>query len=361
MNRAVFYCLVALASSIMDRGQAIAQDNGPQFNLAIVPPGGEPDPYGADTEYTVEVPAGSDSIHELDVILISEGITSIEGADAWALSVAFDPMSGGTMKFFDNPDPARKIPDNVSDDPKNAKHMTMGFQINSLYDHDEDPFTAPVEEVIDLAGAGYNKTFIATSDYDFPPPQIPPGLTGMVSSIVLADLMSPSIRSLRANARDTIMKLLVSIPPLEDGETKECRLFIIDRMRGPAAPVKNTISYKGEWLDPNIVQGMILRITGGSGRGSFRRGDCNADGEVNLTDVIYFLNKKFLGIGILNCRDAADVDDNGELDVSDAVRSLNYQFTGTAEAPEPPGPFSCGLDLSEDTLPPCEYPEKICR
>ncbi len=82
----------------------------------------------------------------------------------------------------------------------------------------------------------------------------------------------------------------------------------------------------------------------------FLRGDCNGDGELNLTDVIKYLNFQFAGLGNLDCLDAADIDDDGELTITDAIRSLNYQFTGTAAAPEHPGPFKCGVDLTIDEL-----------
>jgi len=94
---------------------------------------------------------------------------------------------------------------------------------------------------------------------------------------------------------------------------------------------------------------------------SFLRGDSNEDGELDLSDVVKFLNYQFAGNEALNCHDAADVDDDGELALTDAIRSLNYQFTGTAAAPEPPGPFECGPDVNPDEFPPCEYPGENCK
>ncbi len=93
----------------------------------------------------------------------------------------------------------------------------------------------------------------------------------------------------------------------------------------------------------------------------FKRGDCNADGKLGLSDVIKFLSYKFVGTQSLECLDAADIDDDGELRLDDAIRSLNYQFTGTAPAPEPPGPFTCGPDETTDAFPPCEYPPENCE
>jgi hypothetical protein len=56
------------------------------------------------------------------------------------------------------------------------------------------------------------------------------------------------------------------------------------------------------------------------------------------------------------------VDDNGEISLTDAIRSLNFQFVGVAGTiPEPPGPFNCGPDLTEDSLTTCVYPPENCR
>jgi len=71
--------------------------------------------------------------------------------------------------------------------------------------------------------------------------------------------------------------------------------------------------------------------------------------------IIPFLKYKFLGsVKTLVCMDAADVDDDGELTITDAIRSLNYLFVGTADAPEPPGPFNCGYDVNDDNFPICK-------
>ena len=46
----------------------------------------------------------------------------------------------------------------------------------------------------------------------------------------------------------------------------------------------------------------------------FRRADVDVDGVVNITDVISILGHLFLGSPArIDCRDAADVDDNGAL------------------------------------------------
>jgi len=95
---------------------------------------------------------------------------------------------------------------------------------------------------------------------------------------------------------------------------------------------------------------------------SFKRGDVDGNGTLELTDAVRFLNYAFVGIvQALECMDAADVDDNGELDIADVIRLLNYQFTGSAPAPELPGPFQCGPDGNGDAFPDCVYPPVSCK
>ena len=96
----------------------------------------------------------------------------------------------------------------------------------------------------------------------------------------------------------------------------------------------------------------------------FRRGDADGNGALELTDVIRSLNFKFVGgeQNIIACPDAADVDDNGLLELTDDIRSLNFQFVGVeGTLPESPGPFNCGPDVNEDSLPDCEYPKETCQ
>ena len=91
---------------------------------------------------------------------------------------------------------------------------------------------------------------------------------------------------------------------------------------------------------------------------SFRRGDSNADGEVNLSDAIFTFGWLFLGDAGPVCLDAADSTDDGLVDLSDGVAALNFLFIG-GDAPPPPGPDACGLDPTGDPLT-CVQPTTGC-
>ena len=84
----------------------------------------------------------------------------------------------------------------------------------------------------------------------------------------------------------------------------------------------------------------------------FRRGDCDGDGSVLLSDAIFGLTFQFLGGAKPLCADACDTDDSGGIDLSDMVGILSYLFSA-GEEPRPPGPRECGPDPTADGLEPC--------
>jgi RHS repeat-associated protein len=93
----------------------------------------------------------------------------------------------------------------------------------------------------------------------------------------------------------------------------------------------------------------------------FERGDCNADGQVNIADAIYLLAHLFSGGEDPLCFDAADTNDDGTINIADAIYLLAFLFSGGSPPPEP---FDiCGPDPTDDTLtcdsfPPC--PDTPC-
>ena len=78
---------------------------------------------------------------------------------------------------------------------------------------------------------------------------------------------------------------------------------------------------------------------------SFRRGDANEDGSVDIADAIFMLYTLMLNGPQSGCADATDSNDSGSHDIADAVFILTYQFAG-GEAPSAPGPDTCGVDAT---------------
>ena len=72
------------------------------------------------------------------------------------------------------------------------------------------------------------------------------------------------------------------------------------------------------------------------------RGDCDGNGEVNITDPICVLQYLFLDQPAQACFRSSDADGNGELNITDPIYLLNYLFSGGAPPVDPfplCGPF----------------------
>jgi hypothetical protein len=93
-------------------------------------------------------------------------------------------------------------------------------------------------------------------------------------------------------------------------------------------------------------------LTIGGGGTTFRRGDSDDNGAVNITDPVKLLGSLFRGEPAPTCPDAADFDDNGALNITDAVYLLTALFRG-GPAPPPPGSSDCGEDPTQDDLGDC--------
>ena len=87
---------------------------------------------------------------------------------------------------------------------------------------------------------------------------------------------------------------------------------------------------------------------------AFRRGDCNDDGTVDISDASFTLNFLFAGGDDPNCRESCNVNGN-DLNVSDPIYSLNFLFSG---GPPPIGSYpdcdtagpgdDCGVDICKN-------------
>ena len=77
----------------------------------------------------------------------------------------------------------------------------------------------------------------------------------------------------------------------------------------------------------------------------FARGDCNGDGEVNITDGVCILNWLFQGEATPGCVAATNTNGDEAANLSDATYLLNHLFSG---GPDPVQPFpDCGISELE--------------
>ena len=80
----------------------------------------------------------------------------------------------------------------------------------------------------------------------------------------------------------------------------------------------------------------------------FRRGDCNMDEMLDLSDAATTLGYQFDGLQIV-CQDACDANDDGKVNLADSMFILNYLFIFGPIMPAP-GPLTPGSDPTEDDL-----------
>ena len=89
----------------------------------------------------------------------------------------------------------------------------------------------------------------------------------------------------------------------------------------------------------------------------FVRGDCNNDGQNDISDPVYLLGNLFPS-GPPNpifCADACDANNDGAIDIADAIAILSALF-GEMTIPLPP-PDVCGVDPgTPDALDCADYP-----
>ena len=88
----------------------------------------------------------------------------------------------------------------------------------------------------------------------------------------------------------------------------------------------------------------------------FRRGDCNDDDAVELSDAVCTLNFLFLGGPAPGCLEVADVNGEDGVNIADPTYLLNFLFLG---GPAPVAPFpDCGtVDGEVD----CKTPPESCQ
>jgi hypothetical protein len=176
-----------------------------------------------------------------------------------------------------------------------------------------------------------------------------PACSGALSALVLST-DDPGI-TLPPTGTVTIARITVSGPiPSVPGESIPGMVAFLDGCLGSGTPVFNTVNLGGINHDA-LWQDCAFAIRAGSS--SFRRGDSNDDGAVDISDALHILGCKFLGERCPDCRDAADANDDGSVDISDPIHVLSFLFSSGSPPPAPGG--ACGTDPSEDSLPDCFY------
>ncbi len=111
-----------------------------------------------------------------------------------------------------------------------------------------------------------------------------------------------------------------------------------------------------------LGRGMVQVLNSGGGDGGFIRGDSNRDGAVNIADGVYILQNLFAQGPPIFCPDAGDANDDEGVNIADAIYILQNLFAQGPAIPPPTG--ACGPDPTSGAagdLPPCDYPQNLCK
>lgn len=138
--------------------------------------------------------------------------------------------------------------------------------------------------------------------------------------------------------------VIVDLRPYDAGSRDQNLFALGGPATTPPAPITPITTASGQLIGPaSLGSFRFERIDV-----SFRRGDVNADGTLNLLDAVTILGALFGGGAAPDCGDSADVNDDGNVDLSDPIAALGYLF---ASAAAPPAPFpNCGADIGVDTI-----------
>ena len=125
---------------------------------------------------------------------------------------------------------------------------------------------------------------------------------------------------------------------LQDGQN---RLVLQHRQAGPGRGLSRTIFWDGILITNDLeVAPSDAEIKALTELKLFRRGDCNGDGAVDVSDPTNMLNFAFLGADAPACLEACDFNANGALDITTAVFAFNALFQG---GPPIRAPRDCGF------------------
>lgn len=130
--------------------------------------------------------------------------------------------------------------------------------------------------------------------------------------------------------------------------TNNAGVWVLDPVSGVSTQIRDGISAR-----------FIELLPGDTPLGPFFvRGDCNADGNQDISDAIALLSGLFVpGTPPPACQVSCDFNDDGAVDISDAIFGLSALFVPGSPPPSAPNP-DCGIDptpdaLTCDSFPPC--------
>ena len=125
------------------------------------------------------------------------------------------------------------------------------------------------------------------------------------------------------------------------------------------APTSSTVTLKSHLSSPfPTLEAPVQAPPAPPAAPQFKRGFCNSDDQLDLSDVLFLLDYQFNGGSAPQCFDSCDGNDDGMIDLGDGIYLLGYLFMGQTP-PAEPGPLNCGIDPTPDALD-CPEANPIC-
>jgi M6 family metalloprotease-like protein len=175
------------------------------------------------------------------------------------------------------------------------------------------------------------------------------GNEGAISVVVLS-FISPV--TLPPDGTVTVARLtLLSRFPARPGACSEVGLEYVDGLVGTRGPVRNSVSYRGSLVDPELETCNFVLCEGTAPVPNWTAYDANGDGSFDISDPVSHLGQLFLGSREPACLEALDFNGDRARDISDPVAALNHLFLG---GPGPRGGAGCRV------YPTCRQSE-ACR
>jgi len=143
-------------------------------------------------------------------------------------------------------------------------------------------------------------------------------------------------------------QVVVDLHPYDGGTRSRNVWALFGPRHEPPRPIELITTESGQLVGPGKMGTFTFTLLTLPPARAFRRGDCNDDGTVDISDVIFSLDAQFGRERHRRCNKSCDSNDDGVLDVSDAVHTILALFSDLVIPT--PGVVDCGEDLTEDEL-----------
>lgn len=218
-----------------------------------------------------------------------------------------------------------------------------GFQTSITWDHTEIELakvTGVGTDAADLMTAANPSISAGNEPFEFFWPGTPVEIPGTQRSRLISGFVFDYVPPY-SNA---------DLPPGHDRSVLRLTFHVVGGASGAQTEIlfdtalgANFVIIGGFSIDGTLDHGWLTFVD------TFRRGDANGDGVVNVQDAVFLLNYLYNHGSAPTCFDAADSNDDGNpagINTADIVHILDYLFGGHAALPSPFG--QCGVDPTAD-------------